>query len=44
MELLLGGKDVFGVLRTGFVKNLIFQLFVLAENRASSSPNASVER
>ena len=38
------GKDVLGVLSTGFGKSLIFQLFVLAKNRASSSPNASVER
>ena len=44
MELLLRGKDVFGVLPTGFGKSLIFQLLVLAKNRASSSPNASVER
>ena len=40
VESLLRGKDVFGVLPTG----LIFQLFVLAKNRASSLPNASVER
>ena len=38
------GKDVFGVLPTAFGKSLIFQLFVLAKNRASSSPNALVER
>ena len=44
MELLLKGRDVFGVLSTGFGKSLIFQLFVLAKNRASNSPNASVER
>ena len=44
MESLLRGKDVFGVLPTGFGKSLIFQLFVLAKNRASSLPNASVER
>ena len=44
VESLLRGKDVFGVLPTGFGKSLIFQLFVLAKNRASSSPNASVER
>ena len=40
---LLRGKDVFGVLPTGLGKSL-FPLFVLAENRASSSLNASVER
>ena len=44
VESLLRGKDVFGVLPTSFGKSLIFQLFVLAKNRASSSPNASVER
>ena len=44
VEKLLRGKDVFGVLSTGFGKSQIFQLFVLAKNRASSSPNASVER
>ena len=44
VESLLRGKDVFGVLPTGFGKNLIFQLFVLTKNRAYSSPNASVER
>ena len=44
VESLLRGKDVFGVLPTGFGKSLIFQLFVLTKNRASSSPNASVER
>ena len=44
VESLLRGKDVFGVLPSGFGKSLIFQLFVLAKNRASSSPNASVER
>ena len=44
MELLLRGNDVFGVLPTGFGKSLIFQLIVLATNRASNSPNASVER
>ena len=27
VESLLRGKDVFGVLRTGFEKSLIFQLF-----------------
>ena len=43
-ELLLKGRDVFGVLSTGFGKSLIFQLFVLAKNKASNSPNASVER
>ena len=41
VESLLRGKDVFGVLPTGFGKSLIF---VLAKHRASSSPNASVER
>ena len=41
VESLLRGKDVFGVLPTGFGKSLIFQLFVLTKN---SSPNASVER
>ena len=44
VESLLRGKDVFGVLSTGFGKSQIFQLSVLAKNRASSSPNASVER
>ena len=44
VESLLRGKDVSGVLPTGFGKSLIFQLFVLAKNRASSSLNASVER
>ena len=44
VESLLRGKDVFGVLPTGFGKSLIFQLFVLAKNRASSLPNASVKR
>ena len=43
VESLLRGKDVFGVLPTGFGKSLIFELLVLAKNRASSSPNASVE-
>ena len=43
VESLLRGKDVFGVLPTGFRKSLIFELLVLAKNRASSSPNASVE-
>ena len=42
VESLLRGKDVFGVLPTGF-RSLIFELLVLAKNRASSSPNASVE-
>ena len=36
VEYLLRGKDVFGVLPTGFGKSLIFQLFVLAKNRASN--------
>ena len=44
VESLLRAKDVFGVLPTGFGKSLIFQLFALAKNRASSTPNASVER
>ena len=44
MESLLKGRDVFGVLPTGFRKSLMFQLFVLVKNRASNSPNASVER
>lgn len=43
VESLLKGRDVFGVLPTGFGKSLIFQVFVLAKNRASNSPNASVE-
>ena len=38
VESLLRGKVVLGVLPTGFGKSLIFQLFVLAKNRASSSP------
>ena len=44
VESLLRGKDVFGVLPMGLGKSLIFQWFVLAKNRASSSLNASVER
>ena len=45
VESLLKGRDVFGVLPTGFGKSLIFQLFVLAKNRVSNSANASsVER
>ena len=45
VESLLKGRDVFGVLPTGFGKSLIFQLFVLAKTRASNSQNASsVER
>ena len=44
VESLLRGKDVFGVLRTGFGKSLIFKLFVLAKNRTSSLPNASVKQ
>ena len=44
VESLLKLRDVFGVLPTGFEKSMIFQLFVLAKNRASNSPNASVER
>ena len=41
MESLLKGRDVFGVLLTSFGKSLIFQLFVLAKNRASNLSNAS---
>ena len=44
VESLLKRRDVFGVLPTGFGKSLIFQLFVLAKNRVSNSPNAPVER
>ena len=44
VESLLKGRDVFGVLPTGFRKSLIFQLLVLAKNRASNSSNPSVER
>ncbi|KAL9961922.1 hypothetical protein ACROYT_G030961 [Oculina patagonica] len=47
VESLLVGKDVFAVLPTGFGKSLIFQLFVLAKSRASSSLNGalpSIER
>ena len=44
VEMLLRGKYVFGVLPKGFGKSLIFQLFALVKNRASSSPNASVEQ
>ena len=40
VESLLKGRDGFGVLPTGFKKSPIFQLFVLARNRASNSPNA----
>ena len=39
VESLLKGRDVFGVLPMGFKKSLIFQLFVLAKNRASNLPN-----
>ena len=41
VESLLKGRDVFGVLLTSFGKSLIFQLFVLAKNRASNWSNAS---
>ena len=41
VESLLKGRDVLGVLPTDFGKSLIFQLFVLAKNRASNSSNAS---
>ena len=44
VESLLKGREVFGVLPTGFGKSLMYQLFVLAKNRASNSPNASVAR
>ena len=44
VESLLKGRDVFGVLPTGFRKSLMFQLFVLAINRTSNSPTASVKR
>ena len=43
VESLLKGRDVFGVLPTGIGKSLIFQVFVLARNRASNSSNASVK-
>ena len=35
LELLLGGKDVFCVLPTGFDKNLIYQMFVHAKSSSS---------
>ena len=44
VESLLRGKYVFGVLPTVFGKSLIFQLFVLAINRASSLPTQSNAR
>ena len=34
VESLLRGKDVFGVLPTGFGKSLIFQLFVFGEKQS----------
>ena len=43
MESLLKGRDVFSVLPTAYGKKSlihVFQLFVLAKNRASNSPNA----
>ena len=43
VESLLRGRDVFGVLPTGFRKSLIYQLSVLAKN-ASPKAVSSVER
>ena len=42
VESLLRGRDVFGVLPTGFGKSPIYQLFVLAKN-ASPKAASSVE-
>ena len=39
VESLLRGKDVFGVLPTGFGKSLIFQLFVLVKTNRVFSPH-----
>ena len=42
LELLLRGKDVFCVLRTGFDKSLIYQTFVHAKSSSSSVQQPTV--
>ena len=42
LELLLRGKDVFCVLRTGFDKSLIYQMFVHAKKSSVAKKGGSV--